>query len=190
MLTHLSTQNWRKSVLFGSLAAGFGLLSLLPVEAAPDILALLIGIALVQQTLARLVPLIWRPGAVRDPWSRLAEGGLGVLVVGFHMAWPQVSVPVILYIVAAWCVVSGMIELAFAIRLRVALPNEWSQVVGGILLVTFGFQALLDLGGGAVVFSRTAGGLAIAFGVFLDGVGLWRRHRFAAYRREAMVPSG
>ena len=51
-----------------------------------------------------------------------------------------------LYLIAAWTIVTGIFEIAAAIRLRKQITNEWLLILGGVALVLFGLLIAVMLG--------------------------------------------
>ncbi len=49
---------------------------------------------------------------------------------------PDITALVLLYLIAAWMVVTGVLEVAAAIVLRRKLRGEWLLALGGIVSVT------------------------------------------------------
>jgi uncharacterized membrane protein HdeD (DUF308 family) len=75
-------------------------------------------------------------------WLLVLEGILGVLVGIIIFFRPGISAlflgAFLTYWIAAWAVVTGVIELVSAFRLRQEISNEIWMVVGGIISVALG----------------------------------------------------
>jgi len=63
---------------------------------------------------------------------------------------------VLLYIIAFWAIVTGVLEIVAAIRGTTAISNELGLVIGGVLSVVFGVVLLIAPGAAAlaVVFLK------------------------------------
>jgi uncharacterized membrane protein HdeD (DUF308 family) len=103
----------------------------------------------------------------------LVEGIVGVLAGLAAFAWPGLTALVLLYIIAFWAIVTGVLEIVQAIRLRQAISNEFALIIGGVLPVLFGIVLLAAPGTGALAVIFIIGAYAIVFGVALLGLA-WR----------------
>ena len=102
-------------------------------------------------------------------WPLLIIGVLGILA-GVIVLWnPGLALITLTYVIAAWAVVVGILEIISAIRLRQEIDNEWWLILTGILAVIFGL--LVFVGGEAGVI---AGGFAIGwvFGIVAIVIGV------------------
>jgi uncharacterized membrane protein HdeD (DUF308 family) len=82
-------------------------------------------------------------------------GGLALLL------WPGLSATALLYVVALWAVVVGLVELVSAFVLPPRGPRTVVAAVGGIALAAFGVGVFLAPAAGAVVLVA----LLVAFGL-------------------------
>ena len=103
-----------------------------------------------------------RASGVRK-WLRLVEGALGVLAGVVAIARPGVAGLAVLYVVAAWAVLSGISKIASAIRGRV--EHEWLMVVSGVITVIFGVVLAFLPGTTLLALVWVIGIYAIAIGL-------------------------
>jgi uncharacterized membrane protein HdeD (DUF308 family) len=163
------------AILFGILAFAWPLITL-------AVLVLLWGaFALVDGILA-LVAAIRTDNDHR--WGLLFEGivGIGAGIVTF--AWPEITALVLLYIIAVWALLTGILELVAAVRLRRVINNEWWLVLSGIASVLFALVLLAMPTAGAVAVVWLIAIYAIVFGVLMLGLAL-RLHGMSQ-RRQAI----
>ena len=74
--------------------------------------------------------------------------------------------------IAFWAVLTGVLEIVAAVRLRRVLDNEWLLVVAGTLSIIFGLILMIWPGSGAIGLVWLIGIYAIAFGIVLGGLAL------------------
>ena len=101
------------------------------------------------------------------------EGVVGVLAGIVTFAWPLITALVLLYIIAFWAIVTGVLEIFTAVRLRRAISNELGLIIGGVLSVLFGIVLIVAPGAGALAVVFLIGAYAIIFGIALLGL-TWR----------------
>jgi len=101
------------------------------------------------------------------------EGVVGVLAGIVTFAWPLITAFVLLYIIAFWAIVTGVLEIFTAVRLRRAISNELGLIIGGVLSVLFGIVLIVAPGAGALAVVFLIGAYAIIFGIALLGL-TWR----------------
>jgi uncharacterized membrane protein HdeD (DUF308 family) len=87
--------------------------------------------------------------------------------------WPGLTALVLLYIIAFWAIVTGVLEIVEAVRLRRVITNEVALIVGGVLSVLFGIVLLVAPGTGALAVVFIIGVYAIIFGITMLGLA-WR----------------
>ena len=78
----------------------------------------------------------------------------------------------LLYLIAAWAIVTGMAGIASAVRLRREMRNEWLYIISGVLSILFGAALVIFPGAGALAVVWLVGLYALLFGVVLIGLGL------------------
>lgn len=104
-------------------------------------------------------------------------GIAGILIGLISIFWPEVTVVLLLYFVAAWALLFGVIEIAGSLRLRKEFGPDWPLSKGGILLVVFGLLLVIFPGAVAVVATWVIGVFALLIGVALLTFAWRRRER-------------
>jgi uncharacterized membrane protein HdeD (DUF308 family) len=117
-------------------------------------------------------------------WGLIVEGivGIGAGVVTF--LYPGITALVLLYIIAAWALITGILEIVVAVRLRRVVTNELWLILGGVASVLFGLALLAAPGAGAVAVIWLIAIYAVVFGVLMLGVA-WRLHGLTSRRPTA-----
>jgi uncharacterized membrane protein HdeD (DUF308 family) len=96
---------------------------------------------------------------------------------------------VLLSLVAAWALVTGLLQIGTALRLRKQLTGEWALLGNGVLSVLFGVLLLLAPLLGTLVLSCWIGAYAFAFGILL-AVLAFRLRRSATAHQAPATASG
>ena len=89
----------------------------------------------------------------------------------------------LLFWIAAWAIVTGVLEIISAIRLRTVIEHEWSWIIGGVLSVLFGAIMIAQPGAGALAVVWLIGAYAILFGFSLFALA-WRVYSFEQAEHE------
>src|SRR5207237_433779 len=70
-------------------------------------------------------------------------------------------------VTAAWAILTGVLEIVAAVRLRRELTGEWRLVLSGVLSIVFGVLVMLAPGAGALAMVLLIGAYSIVFGALL-----------------------
>jgi uncharacterized membrane protein HdeD (DUF308 family) len=108
----------------------------------------------------------------KERWvPMLIEGILGIAAGIIAAVWPAIGAVALTYLVAAWALVTGVFEIAAAIRLRKIIKGEWLLLIAGILSVILAFVLTIYPGAGMLTLVWWFGAYAIAYGVINLGLG-------------------
>jgi uncharacterized membrane protein HdeD (DUF308 family) len=117
-------------------------------------------------------------------WGLLLEGVAGIAAGILTFVWPGITALVLLYIIAAWALITGVLEIVAAVRLRRVINNEWWLALTGILSILFALVLIVSPGTGALALVWVIGAYAILFGLLMLALAL-RLHGIGQ-RREAL----
>lgn len=162
-------RNWWALALRGVLAILFGVAAFVWPGMTIAALVLLFGAYAFVDGLFALMAAIRQHGDVGSErwWMLLLEGLAGIGVGVLTVLWPNITGLVLLYLIAAWAIITGVFEILAAIRLRREIDNEWWLALAGIASVVFGVLIALQPAAGALAIVWILGGYAILFGILL-----------------------
>ena len=101
-------------------------------------------------------------------WFGQAFKGLTGIILGILIfTMPELAVGVVVFIVATWAIVSGLLEIAAAFQMRKEISTEWWLYLAGAISILFGIYAFFNPGTAAQVLIWFIAGFAIIFGLML-----------------------
>jgi uncharacterized membrane protein HdeD (DUF308 family) len=160
-------RNWWVVLLRGIAGILFGLATFFAPGISLTALVLLFGAFAFVDGLLALVSAIRRRGST-DRWWVLVLQGLAGIAVGIATAvWPDITALALVYLIAAWALVTGGLEIAAAIRLRKVITREWLLALAGIASVALGIVLILFPRPGALALVLWIGAYALVSGVLL-----------------------
>lgn len=160
-------RNWWAVALRGVLAIIFGVLTIMwPGVTLLVLIALFAAYAFVDGIVAVVVAIASR-GENQRWWAVLLEGIAGIILGLLTFFYPGITVLVLLYFIAAWALITGVLEIVAAIQLRRVLTGEWVMILGGIASIIFGLLLVFFPGAGALGLTWLIGAYALAFGILL-----------------------
>lgn len=123
-------------------------------------------------------------GIRRRRWPLVLEGLVGVVVGVVVLALPALANVAVVYAIAIWAILTGIIELVDLARRR-ERRHAWWVGVGGVASIVLGVALAIRPRLGIRVLVLVVGVFAIAFGSTLLGAGLRLR---SEQRAEPAVP--
>ena len=184
----LASRNWWAILLRGILAILFGFLAFLSPGITLLALVFLFGAYMLVDGVLAIVAAVWAAGREQRWWLLLIEGIVGVLAGILAFVLPQAAALAFLYLVAAWAIVTGVLEILAAVRLREEIEGEWALIVGGAVSVVFGVLLAVLPAVGILSLVWLIGAYAVMFGILLVALALRVRetprvHRLRERRR-------
>ncbi|HVL05829.1 MAG TPA: HdeD family acid-resistance protein [Acidimicrobiales bacterium] len=169
--------DWRSLAVRGAAAVLFGFLALI----WPDLtLWALVGLwgayVLVDGISILVVVLRGDPGAEVHRPLHIFEGIVSIVAGLLTFIWPHITALVLLYLIAAWALITGALEVAAAIRLRRLIANEWMLGLVGAVSVLLAIALVVTPGTGALAITWAIGWSALISGALYLSLA-WRLKR-------------
>jgi uncharacterized membrane protein HdeD (DUF308 family) len=175
VLLHALARNWWLILLRGVCAVIFGVLTFIWPGVTLLTLVLFYGAyALIDGAIAIWAAIVGGEPAPR--WWLLIVGLLGIAAGLVTLLMPGVTALVLLVFIAFWAILTGVMQIVGAIRLRKEIDNEWMLAASGILSVLFGVILIVQPGAGALGLLFVIGAYAVIYGVILIGLALRLRN--------------
>jgi uncharacterized membrane protein HdeD (DUF308 family) len=131
-------RNWWALLIRGIAAVIFGLLAFFWPGATGFALVILFGAYALVDGVFAIVSAV-RAAEAHERWIALAlEGIIGIVIAAIVFFYPLLAGLALFYTIAAWAILTGILELVAAFQLRALVPNEWMLILGGILSIVFG----------------------------------------------------
>jgi len=167
---------WWTFIIRGLVAVAFGVLAFLAPAWGIAVLVALFGAWALVDGVTGLVGGIRSRGRDRSWWLSILEGIVGIVAGVFAFLFPVAAAGALIFIIAAWAIVTGLFEIVAAIRLREQIRGEFWLGLAGVASILYGVVIYLFPAAGALSIVWLIGSFAIAFGVFLLILG-WRLRR-------------
>jgi uncharacterized membrane protein HdeD (DUF308 family) len=130
-----------------------------------------------------------RASKAHERWGALLiEGIAGVIAAIVTIVWPAITALTLVYVIAAWAVITGVFEIVAAVQLRKYITGEWLLGLSGVASVVFGILLMAVPLAGALVIALWVGVYAFIFGILLIGLGFRLRHWAKALDTRTSIP--
>jgi uncharacterized membrane protein HdeD (DUF308 family) len=160
-------RNWWLFALRGVVAVIFGVVALIRPEQMLQALVLVFGAYALADGIFTVFTGLASYRYFKRWWAVLLEGVAGVAIGLLTFFWPNITALVLLYIIAAWALITGIFEIVAAIQLRRMITGEWALILSGLLSMLFGLLLFVFPSAGAVSLVWLIGIYAITFGIML-----------------------
>jgi len=161
------SRNWWVFLLRGILAVIFGILALIWPGTTLLTLIILFGAYALVDGIFAIIAGVAGYGTTERWWAEVIEGVLGMVIGLMTLLWPGATALVVLYFIAAWAIVTGILEIAAAIQMRRYISGEWLLFLSGAVSVLFGVLLFIFPEAGALSLIAFIGAFAILFGILL-----------------------
>jgi len=159
--------NWRALALRGFIALVFGLVILFWPGLVLTALSILFGIYAAVDGAITLVPALRSPDRGTRRSLPLAEGTVGIIAGLVALLWPGLTAIGLVYVIAGWAVVTGVLKILTAILLRAEVQNGWMLTGSGALSALFGILLVALARSDMPFLAPFIGGFAVVVGLAL-----------------------
>jgi len=176
--------NWWLVLLRGVAGVIFGLATFFAPGISLAMLVVVFGAYALADGILAIITALRRRGTHDRWWLLLLAGLMGVAAGTATLVWPEITALTLLYLIAAWALVTGGFEIAAAIRLRRVITGEWLLAWSGISSVALGVLLIFFPRPGALAVVLWIGAYALVYGALLIALGFrlrsWARLRVAS----------
>ncbi|HLH25531.1 MAG TPA: HdeD family acid-resistance protein [Chloroflexota bacterium] len=166
MVTQLA-RHWWAMAIRGVIAIVIGLIAFIWPGIAVAALVMLFGVFMFLDGIFAVVAAVQERATVPHWWALLIEGIAGIVAGLIVWALPGLAALVLIYFIAAWALITGIMEIIAAIRLREQIEGEWRLALSGVLSVILAVLLVISPLGGILALAWLLGAYAILFGVVL-----------------------
>jgi uncharacterized membrane protein HdeD (DUF308 family) len=105
-------------------------------------------------------------------WTMIFLGVLALATAIIAIAWPGLTLLILLSIIASFAIVRGVFEIIAAVKLRKVIDDEWVLGLSGAASILFGVMLFARPGAGLLVIAILIGAYMIAMGVLAVALSL------------------
>jgi uncharacterized membrane protein HdeD (DUF308 family) len=177
MMIETLKRHWWVPVIRGIAAIVFGIIAFVYPGITIATLVLFFGAWVLIDGIFRVVGAIGHRASDPDWGWHIVIGIVGIIVglLTFHA--PQITALALIIYIAAWALMIGATEIAFAIKLRREIKGEWFLILMGLASIVFAILLLWNpiAGAAAVIwliawYAVVLGILAVFFGFRLKAL--------------------
>jgi len=172
-------RHWWVPVIRGIAAIVFGIIAFVYPGITVATLVLFFGAWVLIDGIFRVVGAIGHRASDPDWGWHIVIGIVGIIVglLTFHA--PQITALALIIYIAAWALMIGATEIAFAIKLRREIKGEWFLILMGLASIAFAILLL---------WNPIAGAAAVIWLIAWYGVVLGILAIFFGFRLKALKP--
>lgn len=182
------SRNWWVVLLRGVAGVLFGMVTLVAPTLSFGVLVLGFGAYALADGILAILSAIRRRGSSDHWWVVLLEGFASVAVGVLTIVVPGLTALTLLYLYAAWALVTGVLEIMAAIRLRKVITGEWLLVLTGVASVAFAVLLVLFPGIAVITLMLWLGAYVLIFGALLIALAFRLRSRSHALHVPPAAP--
>lgn len=172
-------RSWWVFLLFGLFSVIFGIMAITNPIAAAAGLTWAIGLFALAEGILGLISAFRKASGVNRGWM-MFYSAVSIVFGLLAIANPLSMAQSITLVLGVWFIVSGVMHIIWALRVRKEIDNEWMLVLGGVIAVLLGFLLAAAPIAGVFVGTIWIGTLALVQGALQ----IW-----AAFKVRKLAPS-
>ncbi len=161
----LLSRNWWTFAVRGLVAVLFGVAAFVWPKITWEVLVIALGAYVLLDGFLALVAALESPFIVGGRGWLILQGILGVVVGIVTLLWLHTSSVVLVYLIAAWAIVTGTLEIVAATELRNEIEHAGWFILTGSVSVLVGVLLAWQPSAGAVALAWLLGAFAIVYGI-------------------------
>lgn len=166
MVNHLVQNRWLFA-LRGVLAILFGILAFIWPGSSAVALVFLFGAYAVLDGILTIAASVRNRVNNDRWWMGLLEGIVDIAAGVIAFVFPTLAAITLVFVIAIWAIITGLLEIATAIRLRREIDNEWSLGLAGVVSILLGVIMVINPGAGLIGLVWAIALYAVLFGIFM-----------------------
>lgn len=165
-------QNWWAVLIRGILALILGILIIaVPPIVTLAVLIIFLGAYFLVDGIFAIISAF--SSKHQHKWVLIVEGILGIIIGIIVFVWPVMTALVLLFLIAIWAVVTGIMEIVFAGVNWNRGQGKWWLLIGGILSLVLGIIMFAQPAAGALALIIFVEIYLILFGIMLIALSIW-----------------
>lgn len=168
-------RNWWMFLIRGILALIFGIVALFFPASAFLSLVIVFGAFAFVDGIFAIISAFTSNARSENWWWLMLEGAVGIVIGVLTFLQPAAMGEAWLILIAAWAIVTGILEVITAIRLRKVIEGELWMIIGGLISVAFGVLVMVYPTSGAFAIGYMVAFYAIIFGAMFIMLALGMR---------------
>jgi len=164
---NLLFRNWWAVLLRGLAGIGFGIVTIFAPGLSLAALVLVFGAYSFADGVLLLISATGRREGQPPAWMLVLEGVANIGIGFIALFWPGITSLGLLWVVASWALVTGILEIVAAIRLRKAIKGEWLLAGSGVLSIGLGIMLIVFPVAGLLTLVFWIGAYALLFGAVM-----------------------
>jgi uncharacterized membrane protein HdeD (DUF308 family) len=156
---------WWLVLLRGVAGILFGIITFIAPLSSLAALVIVFGAYAFADGVLMIASAIRRRGEEQPTWMLVLHGLAGLAIGTITLSRPAATALGLLWTIAAWALITGVLEIVAAVTLRKAIKGEWLLVLGGAASIVLGVLLVIFPAAGLLTLVFWTGAYALIFGV-------------------------